>query len=75
MLDLVFVEKRSKMLNKVKTKSLISVGVVAATRFILCNLGSNQTSKTALLSGFHVSISSTTPKFELHGQRQIHHLI
>ena len=35
MLDLVFIERRSKMLNKVKTKSLISVGVVAATSFIL----------------------------------------
>ena len=61
------------MLNKVKTKSLISVGAVAATSFILCNLGSNQTSKPALLSGFRVSISSTTPKFEWHEQRQIRH--
>ena len=61
------------MLNKVKTKALISVGAVAATSFILCNLGSNQTSKTALLSGFHVSISSTTPTFEWHEQRLIRH--
>ena len=35
MLDLVFIERRSKMLNKVKTKVLISVGAVAATSFIL----------------------------------------
>ena len=34
-LDLVFIERRSKMLNKVKTKALISVGAVAATSFIL----------------------------------------
>lgn len=34
-LDLVFIERRSKMLNKVKTKALISVGTVAATSFIL----------------------------------------
>ena len=33
--DLVFIERRSKMLNKVKTKALISVGAVAATSFIL----------------------------------------
>lgn len=61
------------MLNKVNTKSLISVGVVAATSFILCNLDSNQTSKTALLSDFNVSISSTTPKYEWHEQRLIRH--
>lgn len=35
MLDLVFIERRSKMLNKVKTKALISVGAVAATSSIL----------------------------------------
>jgi hypothetical protein len=35
MLDLVFIERRSKMLNIVKTKALISVGAVAATSFIL----------------------------------------
>ena len=35
MFDLVFIERRSKMLNKVKTKALISVGAVAATSFIL----------------------------------------
>ena len=35
MLDLVFIERRSKMLNKVKTKALISVGAVASTSFIL----------------------------------------
>ena len=34
-LDLVFIERRSKMLNKVKTKALISVGAVDATSFIL----------------------------------------
>ena len=52
------------MLNKVKTKALISVGAVAATSFILCNLGSNQTSKTALLSGFRIFFTFTAPMYE-----------
>lgn len=48
MLDLVFIERRSKMLNKVKTKALISVGAVVATSFILMmgyNAGQHSTAK------------------------------
>ena len=48
MLDLVFIERRSKMLNKVKTKALISVGAVAATSFILMmgyTVGQHSTAK------------------------------
>lgn len=35
MLVLVFIERMSKMLNKIKTKALLSVGAVATTSFIL----------------------------------------